>query len=139
MKVTCKQLTSESFDLKEVTTVFSNSFDYSFGGYGLELGKEYTVMGILMYRDTNCLYYLIDVNGNPNWFPYLLFNISNNYLSCEWFIKVNGRTKDNHIHTIWGFYELCYNDSFYDQLLDREEEAMQIYFRRKGEIEREIM
>ena len=68
---------SKGFDLKEVTTVFSNDFDYGYGGYGLELDKEYFVMGLVIYQKSNCLYYLIDVNGKPDWFPYLLFAMLN--------------------------------------------------------------
>src|SRR5258705_9985974 len=78
MKVICKKVDSQGFDLKEVTTVFSNNFDYSFGGSGLELGKEYTVMGIALYNDSNCLYYLVDASGRPDWFPYLLFETLDN-------------------------------------------------------------
>jgi hypothetical protein len=137
MKAICIQTTSEGFDLHEVTTVFSNDFDYNYGGYGIELGKEYTIMGIVLYNDSNCLYYLIDVNGRPDWFPYLLFEISDNSLPRNWFIKLNGKMKSSDINCLWGFEELCNVQDFYHQLIEREETAMRIYFRRKIEIEKE--
>ena len=138
MRAICKQTTSHGFDLKEVTTVLSNNFDYSYGGYGLELDKEYFVMGIAMYQDSNCLYYLIDTNGDPDWFPYLLFDITDNSIPRKWFTKVNGKNDDMDIYSLFGFDELCNDSDFYDQLLEREGEAMQIYFERKSELEKEL-
>ncbi len=136
MKVICKQTTSENFNLNEVTTVLSNSFDYTFGGYGLELGKEYIVMGIVVYNDSNCLYYLIDVNGRPDWFPFLLFDISNNSLPTNWFTKVIGKSQTTNIYWLIGFEELCNDENFYHNLTEREDIAMRIYFKRKIEIEK---
>lgn len=133
MRVICKHTTSKGFDLKEVTTVFTNSFDYNFGGSGLELLKEYFVMGIAVYKDSNCLYYLLDTYGRPNWFPYLLFDISDNSIPPNWFIRMNGKRADSDIYGLWGFNELCNDDDYYDQLADRNEEAMSIYFKRKSE------
>lgn len=138
MRIICKQTTSEGFDLKEVTTVFSNNFDYSFGGHGLELRKEYIVMGTLLYKDTNCLYYLIDVNGRPDWFPYLLFDVSDNTLPENWFMRIDGKKQSNGVYCIWGFEELCNEDNFYEHLIDRNDQAMKIYFKRKIEIEKSL-
>ena len=94
MKVICKETTSKKFDLKQVTTVFSNDFDYNFGGYGIELNREYIVMGMVIYQDSTCLYNLIDVNGKTELFPYLLFDISDNRLPKEWYVKVFNKSLD---------------------------------------------
>ncbi len=136
MKAICKQTTSKGFDLKEVTTVFSHDFDYSFGGYGLEINREYLIMGLVVYKDTNCIYFLIDVNGKPDWFPYLLFEITDNCLPKEWFLKVNGKSSKSDIYSIVGFDELCNNEDFYNQLVERNIDAIQIYFKRKIELEK---
>jgi len=136
MKVICKQTTSEGFNLKEVTSVLSNEFDYTFGGYGLELNKEYIIMGIVLYKDSNCLYYLIDVNGRPGWFPFLLFDVSDNSLPANWFTKVISKKESTPVYCLIGFEELCKEEDFYHNLIEREETAMRIYFRRKIEIEK---
>lgn len=138
MKVLCKQTTSKGFDLKQVTTVFSNDFDYTFGGYGLELGKQYLVMGIATYKDSNCQYYLLDVNGKPEWFPFLLFEISDNSLPQNWFVRISGEKESSDLFSIYGFEELCNDVFFYDRLAEREEVAMRIYFKRKIEYEEEL-
>ncbi|MBL7786521.1 MAG: hypothetical protein JNM36_11495 [Chitinophagales bacterium] len=139
MKITCKQTTSKGFNLKEVTTVTSNNYDYNFGGYGIELNKEYLVMGIAIYKNSNCLYYLTDVNGEPDWFPYLLFDVADNYIPRNWFILVSGKNDDTGIYLLCGFDELCNDSDFHDQLLEGDEEAMRIYFRRRMELEKELL
>ena len=138
MKVICKQTTSKGFNLKEVTTVLSTNFDYSFGGYGIELGKEYLVMGIALYKDSNCIYYLIDTSSKPDWLPFLLFEIVENSLPKQWHVKAPGKKENSDIYALWGFEELCNEETFYDRLLEREEAAMRTYFRRKIELEKEI-
>ncbi|MGH2563495.1 MAG: hypothetical protein ACRDE5_03215 [Ginsengibacter sp.] len=138
MKAICKKTSFQGFDLKKVTTVLSNNFDYSYGGYGLEINKEYIVMVMMIYQDTNCLYFLIDTNGKPDWFPYLLFEISDHSLSKDWFIKLNNEEDENNIYYLCGFDELCKEDGFFYKLLDREEEAMQTYFKGKIEIEKTL-
>lgn len=136
MRAVCKKTTSNDFDLKIVTTVLSNQFDYTFGGYGLELNKTYLIMGIRIQQNNSCLYYLIDTNGKPDWFPYLLFDIIDGSLPQNWFFKINNNNSDAHV--VFGFDELCNDDGFYYKLIDRDHDATQIYFRRKIEFEKEL-
>lgn len=138
MKVKCKQTTSQGFDLKEVTDVLSNDFDYNVGGWGIELDSEYLVMGMAVFKDTNCLYYLIDVQGKPFWYPYLLFNVSDNSLPQNWFLKVIHKKEDSDFFLLWGFYELCNEQDYCDKLMDRDEPALMTYFKRKIELEKEL-
>jgi hypothetical protein len=136
MKVICKKTSSADFDLKEVKTVLSNDFDYTYGGYGLELNKMYLIMGIATYVGSNCIYYLIDVNGKPDWFPYLLFEIVINELPENWFFNSNFPETD--ISWVLGYYELCNISEHYNNLLEREESSLSIYFKRKSEIEENL-
>ncbi len=130
MKVICKKTTSKDLDLKKITTIFVNDYDYR-----LILDKEYRVMGMATYRDTNCLYYLIDEEGLPNWFPYVLFTLSDNALPKNWYIKLYDQNLSGDIFSLVGFDELCNNEDFHDLLVEREEKAMRTYFRRKIELE----
>lgn len=135
MKVLCIKTTSNGFDLKEVDTVFSENFDYSFGGYGLELDKQYLVMGIVMYQSSNCIYYLIDVNSSIQLFPYLLFEITDNSFPKEWFVLIKNSIEDLNFKIITGFYELCTNDFLYN-LLNGDVGNEYVYFKRKIEMEK---
>lgn len=134
MKVICKDISAEKLDLTEVKTIISNEFDFSFGGYGVELNKEYIVMGLVLYADSNYLYYLIDTHGKPNWFPCQLFDVVDNSIPENWFMKIFDKNEESQIYSIWGFNELCNDDDFYDLLIERDDATMKIYFERKMEI-----
>lgn len=138
MRVVCKKITSQDINLIEVNTVSSNNFDYNFGGYGLELDKEYLVMGIILYFSSQCSYYLIDVHGKPYWFPYLLFDILENSIPSSWFFINKRKNIEGNIHIICGFDELCNDEEYYNKLISREEKAMRTYFKRKIELEKAI-
>ena len=50
-----------------------NDFDY-----GLEINKEYLVMGIMTFKKSDNLYFLIDEDSRPGWFPHQIFEIESN-------------------------------------------------------------
>ena len=128
MRVICK-----FNDPSNISRDIPDDFDY-----GLEIGKEYTVMGMLTFKRSNHLYFLIDENGRPSWFPHQIFDVLNNALPQNWFVKIN-REKDNvDFYNLIGFKELCNSENFFNQLLEREESVMRTYFRRKIELEKEI-
>jgi len=107
--------------------------------YGLELQKEYLVMGIILTEE-NQLWYLID-EGNPSCFPSQLFEVTDAAISSGWCFKIC--TKDDRVFpfkkvAIWGYYELVFDETHYEQLVDREREALHIYFRRKIEFEKSL-
>lgn len=129
MKVICIKNTAKDLDLKEVTCVLSHEYRF-----GLIIGREYLVMGIITYKDSRCLYYLIDDDYAPFWYPYLLFEIRNNKLPADWYVQVPGSHTHSQIYSLIGFEELCNQSSFHDALLEREEYALQIYYKRKAEI-----
>ncbi len=132
MKVVCKKTTSKDFDLNFVTTIFRNDFDYTYGGkWGLEINKEYLVMGFFTYKDTACVYYLIDVHGKPDCFPSLLFEISDNSLPHDWYINI----RNSGFNLICGFEEFCNDEDFFLQLMERQESAIFTYFNKKKEYE----
>ncbi|MBN2695090.1 hypothetical protein JXR93_10530 [bacterium] len=106
--------------------------------YGLELYKEYLVMGILTFKDTNELYYLIDENGFPSWFPNQIFEITNNELPIDWFIKINTSNDYLSYKNLIGFDELCNNEDFFYDLLERDKKVLQIYYKRKIELEKKL-
>ena|SRR3989344_9689171 len=122
MKVICK-----FNDPLRLPVDFPNNFDY-----GLEVEKEYLVMGMALYRNDNNLHYLVDDNSRPNWFPYQIFIISDNSLPNDWFIKIKENKEQTDIHTIWGFYELCNDERYYDLLIDRDKAALDVYYKYKN-------
>jgi len=128
MKVICKYN-----DPSNLPNGIPDSFDF-----GLEIGKEYLVTGILTFKQSDDLYFLVDENGRPSWFPFQIFETINNELPKNWFVKINVGNDYVDYKNLIGFNELCNEDDFFNQLLERDEEAMQVYFRRKIELEKEL-
>lgn len=128
MKVACLENKAKNLDLSEVTTLLKNEFKYN-----MVVGAEYFVMGILVYKDSPCVYYLIDQDGRPNWIPYMLFEVTDNRLPNNWFVKIFSKHSNGEISYLTGFYELCNDKYFYDKLINRDEESLKVYFQRKNE------
>jgi hypothetical protein len=128
MKVICKHN-----DPSNLPGGIPDNFDY-----GLEINKEYLVTGILTFKQSDDLYFLVDESGRPSWFPFQIFETINNELPKNWFVKINAGNDYVDYKNLFGFNELCNDDDFFNQLLERDEEAMQVYFRRKIELEKEL-
>lgn len=95
-------------------------------------------MGIMLSEGT--LDYLIDDNGYVSTYPYPLFEVTDNKLPSSWFFKSLKNTDKNYPYqeAIWGYSELVFDDTHYGKLVDVDEEALRIYFRRKIELEKEL-
>src|SRR5258708_5649901 len=88
MKVICKENTARNLDLKEVSDISYKEYKFP-----LEVGSEYIVMGIAMYKGTNYLYYLVDTGLRSFWMPYELFEISDKAFPPNWHINVFDKKK----------------------------------------------
>ena len=133
MKVICKKNTAKGLNLEEVKTLFIDEYRYR-----LEIGREYVVMGIVTYKNSNCPYYLIDHDGRPDWFPYVLFDVIDNSLPENWYIRVFNKGEAGNLFTLIGFDELCNDDDFHDALLNRDETAMKIYRERRMAVKNDV-
>ena len=130
MRIICKKNTSKDFDLTEVTTALSHDETFP-----LILEKDYIVMGMSIPKDSNCLYYLIDENDVPAWYPYVLFEISNNMLPDSWYLKLYDKKLLRPEYFVVGFEELCDDAEFYGRLENRDREALSIYYKKKAEVD----
>lgn len=106
--------------------------------YGLVIGKEYLVMGMMLGE--GALAYLVDDGGYISAYPYPLFEVIDNKLPSSWFFKSLKNTDENYPYeeAVWGYYELVFDNSHYEKLVDVDENAQRIYFRRKIELEKEL-
>lgn len=105
--------------------------------YGLEINKEYLVMGIMTFKKSDNLYFLIDEDSRPGWFPHQIFEIESNELPFNWFVRINKDNKHTDYRNLIGFAELCNDEDFFNKLLERDEATLRTYFRRKMELEKE--
>lgn len=100
--------------------------------YGeLDIGKEYLVMGIIMKR--GYLTYLIDDSGIISACPNQLFEISNSNIPTDWHFKAFTKEYSDFLNkeAVWGYHELVFDDSHYEKIIEGDEEAERIYFKRK--------
>lgn len=131
MKVTCKKDKAINLEPEEITIIqCSNQTEFP-----VIKEFEYIVMGMVIYEDSQCIYYLVNDYHYPFWVPYQLFDVSDNQLPPYWFTKIfNQKTSPSVLFYLSGFDELCNNDNYYDALIEREQWALEIYFKRKDEI-----
>ena len=132
MKIKCIETNSTGIDRNEVHTISAYPFDFS--NYGLNVNDTYEVMAFILYKNTKYLYYLIDINGKPYWFPNELFEVIDNSIPGHWFFKNFTNEQEVDIYCIWGYDEICNDDNHYDALIERDSEALKIYFQQKARI-----
>lgn len=129
MKVTCIE-NSGKF-LSEKALMLGNTVETIFE---LEIGTNYFVYGIIIWKGV--LHYLvIDQEGNlPSWYPAEIFHVSNNLLPLEWYFNYYSEL-DHDISAIWGYKELVVDEDHFDNLIERESEAIKVFLKRKVELE----
>jgi hypothetical protein len=135
MKVRCLYNTGEILlDYQRIP--LGTSIETRYGQ--LEINKEYLVMGIIIGQ--GILSYLVDDGGIISACPYQLFDVIDNKLSSNWFFRDFKKSDDifPYQEAVWGYYELCFEETHYEGLIDMEEKAHRTYFRRKIEIENEF-
>jgi len=145
MKVRCLYNRGEDLRLFEYKPLIKDMIG-RFGATGyteyneLEIGKEYLVMGLIFFETYQA--YLIDDNGLISTCPCQLFEIIDSRVNtANWHFRIMDKTENIYpfIQAILGYYELCNDKKAYEKLIiEKEEEACQIYFKRKIELEKEL-
>lgn len=128
MKIKCIANTGE----KLLLSTLNNSGDSCQTKYSIKVGETYTVYG---QNITNgILKYLIigTYEKLPTWYPAELFELVDPALPIEWYYQYDVHSI---VSAIWGYKELALNDTHYDALLEREPEAINIFLKRKNEID----
>ncbi|AOM77213.1 hypothetical protein [Pedobacter steynii] len=125
-----KQLLNEQFGR------FGASGNSIYGG--ITIGQEYLVMGIVVFE--NYQGYLVD-EGLISVCPCQLFEVTDEKVSANWHIRTIEKDEDiyPYIQMVIGYPEFCSDKMAYDKLIvEKEEEAQRIYFRRKIELEQDL-
>ncbi len=105
----------------------------------LIINKEYVVYGIAFFKKGLSEYLIVDKYNNPFWCPDEIFQIINNKLSSLWFFqkykKDDGMIDD---WFVWGYNELVNNINHSDNLMEREDNDLNIFYKRKKEMDMEF-
>ena len=99
--------------------------------FGLIIGSLFIVYGIFI-SDNEINYLISEDNALPFWYPAELFEIVDNLFLIEWYFNFWGY--DCFISAIWGYKELMNQDHYID-LIEREHFAIEIFLKRKKEID----
>jgi|GEM_PF-835220 len=102
-------------------------------GSGLEVGKEYLVYGQSYYNGYFNYLLEYDLQYGPAWFCSEFFEITDPQLPLEWYFNDKFINYDE-LKGIWGYKELL-NINHYDGLINRVSEDLNIFYKRKKEIE----
>ena len=105
-------------------------------GWPIDKGESYEVYGINLWKGN--LHYLVvnryqGIEQRPWLCPAELFEITNSLLPQKWYFSFLGTENLN--DAIWGYEELVVIPKHLEDLQEREDEALNIFFKRKKEID----
>lgn len=106
----------------------------------LEIGRQYIVYGQCLFKD--CLEYLIDPGGKPgwrkpNWYPSVWFQLVEGAIPSSWIFSFKNEPASYEPRAIWGYHELVTNPNHLIDLIERTDDALEIFVQRAGAIDRE--
>ena len=121
-------------------TISNLSDDYLQAGYtkesvfDIKLESEYTIYGISLWKGIT-LYLVFDETNMPNWYPANLFCITDKSIPPNWFFSFEYENINDAVHSILGYKELIDIESHFNDLIDRKKSALEIFYKRKHQID----
>ena len=103
--------------------------------FEVTVGKDYRILGLGIY-ETVLLALVYDDTKKPNWLPAGLFQISKVALPNSWRFSVcdgvaaSGGDASGRWVALWGYEELIEDHRHSDALIERDQSALEIFFRR---------
>lgn len=142
MKVRCVHRHGDRIpeDVLALGNTSSARFDVSYG-------REYMVFGICLSKQAippfskGVIEYLVlnDETYRPDWMPAFLFQVIDPQLPSKWFFCWKPQCPDLAIEAIWGYAELAASDGRHCvDLIERKTDALQVFQRRRAEIETDV-
>jgi hypothetical protein len=104
--------------------------------FQINIGELYNVYGVNVWKGT--INYLISSEkwrNRPLWIPAELFEIVNTTIPNNWHFKFYGYP-DERLNAILGYEEMVTNQKHYDELIEREGDALDIFHSRQREIDK---
>ena len=131
MKIKCVSNTNEFLIQKNANINHLENYEDN-----IIIGKEYIIYAI-SYYENHFNYLMYDNSLKPNWYFSELFDEIDNQISSTWFCKIFNQKKM--LKAIWGYKELVNIENHYDDLLEREQVALDIFYKRKKEMDVEFL
>jgi hypothetical protein len=98
--------------------------------FHVNVGKEYDVFGVSVYRGATYLL-LLGEDRLPDWYPIDLFSIADPSIPDNWFSAIFAEN-DPILQFLMGYKTLIFDEGHYDALLEREARALNIFLEEVG-------
>lgn len=130
MQITCKSNSGRDLSKKFLSSGYTPKTEFN-----LHVNNNYNVYGLCVYDDM--LYYLIvpTVSSPPSWYPVELFDVYDSSLPMEWYFNYYPNGNRAGVSAIWGYKELVEDEDHYIALIERNRKAMNIFLKRKEELD----
>jgi len=101
-------------------------------------GRKYNVYGICLWRSK--LHYLLWDECNISvWYPCIMFSMEDGSIPTSWQFRYINDADVYSVQAIFGYPELAYSESHFAALMELDKNALEIFSKRKNEIDLEIM
>lgn len=103
--------------------------------FPIKIGNAYTVYGVALYQGV--VHYLIipEQSDFPSWYPAEMFDVVDSLLSTESYIQYFENEETSGFSFLCGYHELVFDNQHRADLLERREQAIKIFLKRKKEID----
>jgi len=100
----------------------------------LVLEEKYVVYGICLWRGK--LHYLVyDECETSSWYPCLIFALEDNKMPDIWRFRFINDADKYSVQAVFGYPELVDSESHFDDLMERDGQALAIFSKRRHEID----
>jgi len=110
--------------------------------FNIEVNREYRILGMGIF-DTVLLVLVCDESRKPNWLPIGLFEFDSWQLPASWEfslldgVAASGGASSDRWVARWGYAELVQNAHHSDALIERDPEALKVFFRELRKLDEE--
>ncbi len=99
--------------------------------FHIAVEQEYQVYGICVLKDI-LLYLIVDSTQRPNWYPSYLFRVTDSRIPDDWHYAHFDEDTMGGPSAVWGYKELATDQDHYNGLVERRENAMELFWKRSG-------
>jgi hypothetical protein len=119
-------------------TALPPKYFVAFGGnshesiFHVSVGTEYLVFGMAAYNGV-IVFLVLDDTHKPNWYPIEFFSVTDPKLPADWLFSRNV-ANEHGIDAIWGYKNLITDPKHYEDLIEREPEALKIFEKQRLDV-----
>jgi len=121
MRVTCKINSGKLLPDQLLKIGYSCNSEFS-----VSIGVTYETFAMSLWRAVICVL-LSNNHGLPSWFPIEIFDVSDSTLPTNWLFFSSPGNHEG-LQALWGYERIIVDESHYDALLERDPDALRIFY-----------